>query len=259
MKLFFSNKNTRVIDTIVTNIKSEDILNNKTRANKLLKMFSYEFLNMQYSNGIELLNFAKENNIPMTERDNYVLFNHSKGSAMINVYLSYDMQISPAIFYKTNNFINEGGYFSTGNFSDVDFVASSNTNFFFVVTTDTLPIHNLYLVWVIDKLEKTFYDDKFEIKDVDYSMSLSNYHKNLFDSLYDEIIKSTMRNKEKRIDSLVIKELIDGQEVEMTVKQYIKYYTIYRNFCTNNTLLKMCIKYGKPYAHMKAYIRKYGF
>lgn len=253
MEIFYSERNEKSIHTINTTIKSEDVRKNRERFNKILKMLSKEFIRMEYDKGQELLDFAKENNL---EFSGYTLFPHKKGTALINIGHWGKLEVKPAIFLQCYDF-NKGGTFHTGHFSDIDFIVSSHFPYLFISTIDTLPIHNLYLVWIAKRLEEVFYDKSFEVKDVEYGYFLPQEDIDLFNTLLPEINEVMNRNAHIRIDQIIVKDIVLGKEIECNFKEYIINNNISK-YDTYNDAIKMCLKFGKPYETIRKHIKKYG-
>lgn len=256
MKVMKSGKDNRVIGNIVFDIKSDDVLTDqgKERFRKIFKMLTKEFVDMQYDRGQELIDFAKEKDL---EFDDYILFPHKKGTALIRVgYYSRSKSkpdISPAIFFDSHDFLT-GGTFSTGLFSDVHIIIEEGKNVF-LYTRDIIPIHNLYLLWVMERLEKAYLDNNFEIKEVTFDSSYDRKRYELFNSLIPELNVALSINKSVRIDSLKIEE--EGKE--LTMREYLIKNRIFKYINSDIEIVKACLLFGKPYNQVKKYVEKNGY
>lgn len=248
MEIFKSEK-TGVIDFIRTNISFDSFKNNTKKFNSLMNKLTDEFLKMQLYNGEELLEYGKKNDI--YDCSNHLLFKHSKGTALIRVLSfgitkdnGYSTSVSPEISISTTNFL-RGFSFNTGLFADV-YLTGEYTGFLSFSTRDTIDIHNLYLHWVISKLEEQF--DSFEgtyehpiHRDVFKILELTN-------PICLEFDECITKNKSKRIDLLVV----DGKSVKEYIKEHIKYKYVH----SEADIYKCCMIYKKPYNQIKSYLDK---
>lgn len=252
MKYKFEN-NTKVISCIKLNIKSMDIKNNFEKYQKMMIQFTKDFLDEQFYNGDKLLEYAKKKNIEIG--DSFIILKHDKGTALVNI-CSYstlsNVEVSAAINIDIcSNFLN-GFSFNRGSFSDVYCILKNEYIWF--DCRDILIMHNLFLVWVFEKLEENFYTDyKFDIifkqscNDQIYFYFL-DYDRNLFRKLNNLVKQKINVNKSIKINTLKV----DG----LTILEYCKKNDMHRYLHLENDIFKICLLYGKPYKQVKKYIEK---
>lgn len=235
------------VSSIVTNISKKDVLKRPVRFHNLMNKLTKEFVLEQLYNADRLIEFAKNKNIEIG--DDFLLVNHESGIAMVNLFKGCsDLTVNPSVSVYTNNFIH-GWTFSTGHFSDVyvSFIYFGGENLWFH-TRDTLLIHNLYLVWVLEKLEEQLLDDIDKEGDVLELVYDNSNCRDIIENIKNEILKTSEINKSKRINTLIV----DGESVEDYIRKNIKY----RLICSDNEIFKICTKYGKPYSQVKKYLIK---
>lgn len=250
MKVLYDEKY-KVIDYIKTEIPAVEVTNNLDRLNALMVKLTNEFYDLELYNANKLIEYAKEKNIYLG--NDYLLFKHSSGTAMLRAYSfglkkenGYKTEINPAITISTGKF-STGWTFDTGLFADV-YTVFERYEYFSISTRDTVPIHNLYLHWVMEKLEEQFLDKSIHagVDDTFY-----RDYKRLFDKLKPiciELDDYITRNKSLRIDGLI--------ENEISVKDYIKTNIRYKHVHSEIDVFKCCMIYGKPYDQVKKYINK---
>lgn len=238
------NKEYGVITSIKTNIKNEDIQKNVERFKKLMSYLTQEFSKEQFYNGDKLLSYAKEKELEIG--DDFIVFPHNEGVALINVanYYGNQIDITPAISISTCNFVS-GWTFERGPMSDVYVHAGHKEENLWIQGRDTMITHNLFMFWIMEKLEEYFYNDEIKLDDVrevnDRMVEIL-----LFKKLVPEFEKEINLNSSKRINTLVV----DG----LSVKDYVKKNDIKSVLCTENDIFKICYLFKKPKKQVKQYI-----
>lgn len=235
------------VSSVVTDINKGEILKRTVRFHNLMNKLTKEFILEQLYNADKLIEFAKDRGIEIG--DDFLLIKHESGVAMVNAFEGFsDLSVKPLVSVITNNFL-RGWTFGTGSFSDVYVnISGCGTENLWFHTRDILLSHNLYLAWVLEKFEEQFLNDIDKEGDVLESSYDDAYDRNIIENIKNEILKSCEINKSKRIDRL----MVDGESIDDYIKRNIKYPLI----CSDNDILKICIKYGKTYSQVKKYLRK---
>ena len=257
-------KRNNVISSIELNIKCVDMRKseNKERFVYLMQYFTRGFVNeMKLFKAKELLEFANTHGIKISERKE-IIIEHEKGSSLCWVSnYSNRTEVKPLIAVDSPNFLSQWT-FTIGHFSDVSVHLDTINEKVLITTIDTLPEHDIYLLWVLENVEKYFYTtemfDDFSVKD---GMNSNEFYPNGYYAyndypnyafLIDIINERINKNKSIRIDTL---RNADG----LTLKEYFAKNQIFKYCNTETMLFKMCLEYGKPYKQIRAYVEKYAY
>lgn len=247
------------VSSIVTNIKSEDIMKKegKERYQNMMKFFSEQFVSeREYKEGDKLIQEAKDKNIDLSSA---VLIPHDEGVALcFGGYYNHKAKFTPYINFDCHNFFS-GWTFSIGCFADVDIYVDS---YYFggmlaCITKDCLPAHDFFLIWLFEKMEEHFYDKSFSVPSYKQKLNWQNKlvvefnrfegekkYENL-SSVYELLVSE---NKGKRVDLLKVNGI--------SASDYIKKNRIYRYAHSSNDIFKMSLYFKKPYEQLHKYIER---
>lgn len=244
------------VSAIKTNISSKDVKTKegKLRYENMMKYFSDEFiLNLEYNKGDELVKEAAQKGIDLSSA---VLIPHENGTALCFCgYYSDGPRFSPYINFDCHNFLS-GWTFSTGHFADVTVYADDAFDgYLSCVTTDCLPCHSFFLLWLFEQLEAHFYDNSFDVPNYERHLNWCNkmaveYHRMDGDLKFQELKPVyeglVTENQRKRVDTLKINGI--------SVSDYIRNHKIFRYAHSDNDIFKMSLFFKKPYKQLHKYL-----
>lgn len=251
------------ISSIKTSIKVKDVktIEEKNRFLNLMRYFTEIFIQeMELNKAEELIEYAKKYNIDISTG---IVIKHSKGAALCNISNfgigKNKIQVTPFISLYSPSFLS-GWTFSRGNMSDVNICAEDIhfDGYVSLITRDTLYEHDLYLHWVISKVEETFYTNfeckTYELENNCFLTKTIGYNQyddyKLYEFLVEIVKNNTILNKKIRIDKLKVNGL--------TAKEYIFNHKIWRFCHTENQLWKMCLFFNKPYEQVHKFVENNG-
>lgn len=246
------------VSSIITNIKSQDIMTKegKNRYQNLMKFFSEKFvLDLEYNHGNELVEDAKKRGIDLSSA---ILIPHKTGTALcFGGYYFNRASFTPYINFDCHNFL-AGWTFSTGHFADVTIYADNAFNgYLSCVTTDCLPEHGFFLIWLFGQLEDTFYDNNFKTPEYEKKLNWCNQlaveferheYEKQYQSLTDIYEDLVSENKSRRVDRLSVNGI--------TVIDYIKNHKIYKYAHSSNEIFNMSLFFKKPYEQLHKYLER---
>lgn len=227
----------------------------KRRFTSMMHHFIEQFINMQKNNALDLVQYAEHYGCDISSG---ILIAHTKGMALCNIssYLKNKaaIRITPFISLSSGNLMN-GFEFSRG-MSDVDIIIKDNEIEFHC--TDILLEHELFLMWIAEKMEHHWTDKSFYPKApvwTDHNgreivAYFNTEDERKFESLIPLVSYQMSLNSSKRIETLTVKNL--------TVKEYIHKNSLYKFCNSDNDIFKACLWFGKPYSQMRKYIEKNG-
>lgn len=258
MQINYKNGRVDTISAIKTNIRSKDVQTKegKLRYENMMKYFSEKFiLEMEYNKGDELIKEAAKKGIDLSSA---VLIPHTDGVALcFGGYYSNGATFSPYINFDCHNFLS-GWTFTTGHFADVTIYADyAFDGYLSCVTTDCLPEHGFFLLWLFEQVENHFYDDSFKVPNYEKTLNWCNklaveFNRmdgdNKFQGLKEVYETLVSANQRKRVDTLKVNGI--------SVKDYIRKNRIFRYAHSCNEIFNMSLFFKKPYKQLQDYLER---
>lgn len=250
MQVNYITRKPNKISSIKIDIKSQDIKNEKGKARflNLMRYFTEYFIcELELNQANYLVDYANRHNIDIS---NAIVLNHPKGEALCYLAQYSKLEVKPFITLSTSNFFS-GWTFERGNFADVNIYCDNE--YVMLIEQDTLYEQDLFLYWLMEKMEETFYTNDvyqtYPLNQTSYKIGL-DYHAYMDYPKYEFLVPIVEdlinENKNKKIHQLKINGI--------TANDYIIQNRIYQYCHSETELFKMCLFFKKPYNQVRKFV-----